>query len=112
MCIYIAAAVPVAEAKDTTANEAAADGLENRRETLSQADIADIASADIPAEDVAMLEGGSNDENAAEVQQPAPGPRRRILKRSPPVDDAGIASGIALHWTCNMHCVSRNAMLL
>lgn len=96
-CKRVAAAVPVAEAKETSAEDAAVDALENRKETLSEADIADIASADIPAEDVAMLEGGSNGENAAEDQQPAPAPRRRILKRAPAVDDARAASGVVLH---------------
>lgn len=54
---------------------------------MSQEDIAEIASADIPAEDVAMLEDGSGaDDKAAEVEKPAAASKgRKLLKHAPPV---------------------------
>ncbi|BDA49984.1 Chromodomain-helicase-DNA-binding protein 6 [Coccomyxa sp. Obi] len=55
---------------------------------LSQEDIADIASADIPAEDVAMLEDGSGaDDKGVEDAKPATAAPCKLLKRPAHVTD-------------------------
>jgi hypothetical protein len=72
-----------------TTEEAVADAAapeHDEDQPLSQEDIAAIASADIPAEDVAMLEDGSGaDDKAAVSETPAAAPKRRLrLKRASP----------------------------
>lgn len=64
---------------------------------LSQEDIADIASADIPAEDVAMLEDGSGGDDKGANEKPAaagPHKQRSLQKRlAPVIDPEPAASG-------------------
>ena len=77
---------------------------------LSQEDIADIASADIPAEDVVMLEDGSGgDDKGANEKSATAAPHKRRLQLNRPAP-ALAASGerstfLAILDGCDTQCL-------